>query len=191
MVVSVCSGQCHETGDCTDVGGPVDPGNGRTPHARVSGPSLVVVDSRNEIREFLASRRASITPKQAGLPAYGDNRRVPGLRREEVALLAGVSVDYYTRLERGNLNGVSESVLDALARALHLDEAERAHLFDLARAAKTTARPRRRPAQQRVRPSVQRILDAMTSAPAFVLNGRLDILTASQLGYALYSEMYA
>jgi transcriptional regulator with XRE-family HTH domain len=109
----------------------------------------VVVDNRNEIREFLASRRARITPEQAGLPAYGGNRRVSGLRREEVALLAGVSVDYYTPLERGNLGGVSESVLEALARALRLDEAERGHLFDLAQAASTTARTRRRPARQR------------------------------------------
>jgi transcriptional regulator with XRE-family HTH domain len=149
----------------------------------------VVVDNRNEIREFLASRRARITPEQAGLPAYGGNRRVPGLRREEVALLAGVSVDYYTRLERGNLGGVSEIVLDALVQALQLDEAERGHLFDLARAANTTARPRRRPAQQRVRPGVLRILDAM-DAPADVRNGRRDILAANRLGYALYSELY-
>jgi transcriptional regulator with XRE-family HTH domain len=148
------------------------------------------VDNRNEIREFLTSRRGRITPEQAGLPAYGTNRRVPGLRREEVALLAGVSVDYYTRLERGNLNGVSESVLEALARALQLDEAERAHLFDLTRAANPTPRTRRRAPQQRVRPSVQRILDAMTNAPAFVRNGRLDVLAANRLGYALYSPMY-
>ena len=146
---------------------------------------------RSEIREFLTSRRARITPEQAGLRVYGDNRRVPGLRREEVAMLAGVSVDYYTRLERGNLSGVSESVLEALARALQLDEAERAHLFDLARAAHPTTATRRRPTKQRVRPSVQRILDAMTGAPAFVQNGRLDILAANQLGRALYSEMYA
>jgi transcriptional regulator with XRE-family HTH domain len=146
------------------------------------------VDTRSEIREFLTSRRAKITPDQAGLPIYGDNRRVPGLRREEVALLAGVSVDYYTRLERGNMSGVSESVLEALARALQLDEAERSHLFDLARAAQTTAATRRRrPAKQRIRPGVQRILDAMTGAPAFVRNGRLDILAANQLGYALDS----
>src|SRR5215211_6965594 len=101
--------------------------------------SVMVVDNRNEVREFLASRRGRITPEQAGLPAFGGNRRVPGLRREEVALLAGVSVDYYTRLERGNISGVSEGVLDALARALQLDEAERGHLFDLARAATTSA----------------------------------------------------
>jgi len=148
------------------------------------------VDTRNEIREFLTSRRAKITPEQAGLPWYGENRRVPGLRREEVALLAGVSVDYYTRLERGNASGVSESVLEALARALQLDEAERAHLFDLARAAHTTTRTRRRQAKQRVRPSVQRILDAMTAAPAFVRNGRMDILAANRLGHAFYSQHF-
>ena len=152
----------------------------------------MVVDNRDEIRQFLASRRARITPDQAGLPAYGGNRRVPGLRREEVALLAGVSVDYYTRLERGNLGGVSETVLDAVARALQLDEAERGHLFDLARsAANTTARSRRRPAQQRVRPSIQRILDAITDAPADVRNGRRDLLAANRLGYALHSELFA
>jgi transcriptional regulator with XRE-family HTH domain len=148
------------------------------------------VDTRNEIREFLTSRRARITPEQAGLRWYGDNRRVPGLRREEVALLAGVSVDYYTRLERGNASGVSEGVLEALARALQLDEAERAHLFDLARATRTTPGTRRRPAKQRIRPSVQRILDAITGAPALVRNGRLDILAANRLGYALYSELF-
>ncbi len=116
---------------------------------------------------------------------------MPGLRREEVALLAGVSADYYTRLERGNLSGVSETVLEALARALQLDEAERAHLFDLARATQTTSRARRRSATRHVRPGVQRMLDAMTVAPAFVRNGRLDLLAANRLGHALYSEMYA
>jgi len=148
------------------------------------------VDTRNEIREFLTSRRAKITPEQAGLRTYGDNRRVPGLRREEVALLAGVSVDYYTRLERGNASGVSESVLEGLARALQLDDAERAHLFDLARAAGSTPRRRRRSTPQRVRPSVQRMLDAITGAPAFVRNGRLDILAANRLGRAFYSELF-
>jgi transcriptional regulator with XRE-family HTH domain len=144
------------------------------------------VDARSEIREFLTSRRARITPEQAGLSWYGENRRVSGLRREEVALLAGVSVDYYTRLERGNLAGVSETVLEALARALQLDEVERAHLFALARAAKPSApRPRRR-AQQRIRPSVQQMLDAMTGIPAFVRNDRLDILAANRLGRAFY-----
>jgi transcriptional regulator with XRE-family HTH domain len=148
------------------------------------------VDNRTEVRDFLVSRRARIAPEMAGLPAYGGHRRVPGLRREEVALLAGVSIDYYTRLERGNLNGVSESVLDALAGALQLDDAERAHLFDLARASSTTIRRRRDPAQRPVRPGVQRILDAMTGAPAYLRNGRRDILAANRLGYALYSELY-
>lgn len=148
------------------------------------------MDARSEIREFLTSRRARITPEQAGLPWYGDNRRVPGLRREEVALLAGVSVDYYTRLERGNAAGVSESVLEALARALQLDEAERAHLFELARAAHPAPRARLRTTKERVRPSVQRILDAITAAPAFVRNGRMDLLAANRLGRAFYAQHF-
>ncbi|MFI7546493.1 helix-turn-helix transcriptional regulator [Actinoplanes sp. NPDC049599] len=148
------------------------------------------MDNRRDIREFLASRRARITPDQAGLPHYGGHRRVPGLRREEVALLAGVSPDYYTRLERGNLGGVSEGVLDAIARALRLDEAERAHLADLARASNAPARARRRPGPQRIRPGVQQLLDAMTDAPAFVRNGRLDVLAANRLGFALYAPVF-
>jgi transcriptional regulator with XRE-family HTH domain len=88
------------------------------------------MDNRAQIREFLASRRARITPEQAGLPAYGSNRRVAGLRREEVAMLAGVSIDYYVRMERGNLAGASDAVLEGIARALQLDDAERGHLFD-------------------------------------------------------------
>jgi transcriptional regulator with XRE-family HTH domain len=149
------------------------------------------VETKQEIREFLTSRRGRITPEQAGLPTYG-SRRVPGLRREEVAVLAGVSIQYYTRLERGDMNGVSESVLEALARALQLDDAERAHLLDLARAAHPTpARPRRRHAKPRIRPEVQWTLDAITGAAAFVGNERLDILAANQLGRALFSELYA
>jgi transcriptional regulator with XRE-family HTH domain len=149
------------------------------------------VDNRTEIRDFLSSRRAKITPEQAGLPAYGGRRRVPGLRREEVALLAGVSVDYYTRLERGDLKGASDSVLDAVASALRLDEPERAHLNNLAQAANNAQRVRRRrPLQEGLRPTIQRILDAMTGAPAYVRNGRRDILAANRLGYALYSELY-
>jgi transcriptional regulator with XRE-family HTH domain len=148
------------------------------------------VDNRSEVRDFLATRRAKLTPEQAGLPMYGGHRRVSGLRREEVALLAGVSVDYYTRLERGNLAGASDSVLESLARALQLDEAERTHLFDLARAANATAGTRRRPGTGRVRPSVQRILDAMTSAPAIVRNGRSDYVAANRLGRALYAPVF-
>jgi transcriptional regulator with XRE-family HTH domain len=152
-------------------------------------PSVVNVDNRSEAREFLASRRARLTPREVGLPAFGGNRRVAGLRREEVALLAGVSVDYYTRLERGNLRGVSESVLDGIAGALQLDEAERAHLFDLARTANATAGTRRRSSAQRVRPGVQRVLDAVVGAPAWIRNGRADIVATNALGRALYAPV--
>ena len=149
------------------------------------------MEAKQEIREFLTSRRARITPDQVGLTSYG-SRRVPGLRREEVAVLAGVSVPYYTRLERGDMSGASENVLSALADALQLDDAERAHLLDLARAAHPTpARPRRRQAKQRVRPEIQWTLDAITGAAAFVANERLDILAANPLGRALFSELYA
>ena len=148
------------------------------------------VNRSSEIREFLVSRRARITPQQAGLLAYGANRRVKGLRREEVAMLAGVSVDYYTRLERGNLAGASESVLDALARALHLDEAERVHLFDLARSANASASTHRRTSSNRVRLGVQRVLDAMTGAPAWIRNGRADMLATNALGRALYAPVF-
>jgi len=149
-------------------------------------------DARTEIREFLSTRRAKISPEQAGLPVYGGaRRRVSGLRREEVALLAGISTEYYTRLERGNAIGVSDSVIDGIAHALQLDEAERTHLLDLLRTAGTTRPQRRRPAVQRVRPTVQRILDSMSGTPALVLNGRLDILAANALGSALFSPVYA
>ena len=147
------------------------------------------MDNRAEIREFLASRRAKVTPEQAGLPAGGGRRRVQGLRREEVAVLAGVSTDWYTRLEKGHINGVSTDVLDAVARALRLDEAERDHLFNLAKAARHSRAPRRRP-QARIRPSVHRILDSMTTTAAFVRNGRLDVLAANALGRALYSPAF-
>src|SRR5438128_12682221 len=150
------------------------------------------MDNRTEIREFLASRRARITPEQAGLPSYAGRGRVRGLGRGEVAEMAAVSIEYYTRLEGGNLAGASETVLEGLSRALQLDEAERAHLFDLARASGMGSRWRRRPApKQRIRQGVQLALDAITGAPAFVGNERLDILAANQLGYALYSEMFA
>jgi transcriptional regulator with XRE-family HTH domain len=151
------------------------------------------MDHRSETRDFLTTRRARITPEQAGLPAYGTGRRVPGLRREEAAMLAGVSVDYYTRLERGNLTGVSESVLESLARALRLDDAEREHLYDLARQANAgprTARASRRRTTANVRPGVQRLLDAMTGAPAYVRNGRLDVLAANHLGRAVFAPLF-
>jgi transcriptional regulator with XRE-family HTH domain len=149
------------------------------------------VDTKSEIREFLSSRRGRITPDQVGLMTYGP-RRVPGLRREEVAVLAGVSLPYYTRLERGDMSGVSESVLDALADALRLDDAERAHLLDLARAAHPAPRrPHRRQADHAVRPAVQWTLNAITGAAAYVGNNHLDLLAANELGRALFSELYA
>src|SRR5574337_29270 len=146
---------------------------------------------RNDIGEFLSTRRAKISPQQAGLATYG-RRRVPGLRREEVAMLAGVSTDYYAKLERGNLAGVSNGVLDAVARALQLDDAEQAHLRDLASSANASPRSHRpTPPALKVRPAVQHILDGMTEVPAFVRNCRLDVLAATRLGYALYSPAYA
>ncbi|CAN7474584.1 helix-turn-helix transcriptional regulator [Arthrobacter sp. LjRoot78] len=156
---------------------------------------MVDVDRKDEIREFLMSRRAKISPEQAGIPNYGELRRVPGLRREEVAQLAGVSTDYYTRLERGSIRGVSDSVLEAVASALQLDDAERTHLMDLARTANSPSRVEsrkapRRPPQQRVRPGVLRLLDGMTGVVAMVQNGRSDVLAANLLGRALYSEVF-
>ncbi|RFC78453.1 helix-turn-helix transcriptional regulator [Streptomyces sp. AcE210] len=148
------------------------------------------MSTQSDIRAFLTSRRAKITPQQAGLPAYGGNRRVPGLRREEVAMLAGVSIDYYVRLERGHLAGASEEVLDGVANALQLDDAERSHLYDLARA--VARRPTRRTRRIRAVPdSVLRVLDSMTDAPAFIRNGRLDILAVNRLGRALYAPLFA
>lgn len=143
-----------------------------------------------EIREFLTTRRARLTPERAGLPTYGRTRRVQGLRREEVALLAGISVEYYTRLERGNARGVSDDVLESVSRALQLDEAEHAHLVDLVRTASTERPPRKAATPVTVRPSIRRLVDAMGEIPAFVSNGRLDILYANPLAEALYSEHF-
>jgi transcriptional regulator with XRE-family HTH domain len=150
------------------------------------------MDNRAEVREFLTSRRARLTAKQAGLPDTG-SRRVAGLRRSEVAMIAGVSVEYYAKLERGAIAGVSASVLDALARALQLDDAERAHLFHLAHAADGTSagmRPRRRPAKRWTpSPSLQWVLDRFT-APAIVRNGRMDLLATNHLGRAMHAALY-
>ncbi|HET7397807.1 MAG TPA: helix-turn-helix transcriptional regulator [Intrasporangium sp.] len=147
--------------------------------------------TRNDLKEFLTTRRAKITPEQSGLPVYGANRRVTGLRREEVALLAGISVEYYTRLERGSVGSVSDGVLDGLVHALRLDEAERDHLYRLVRTAGSPARrsARRAPARNRVRPTIQRILDQMPM-PAYLRNGCFDVLAANDLGRALYSPLY-
>ncbi|MFJ7955846.1 helix-turn-helix transcriptional regulator [Streptomyces sp. NPDC096319] len=153
------------------------------------------MDNHEEVREFLTSRRAKISPEQAGLPA-GTRRRVPGLRRSEVAALADVSVEYYAKLERGNLAGASPAVLEAVARALQLDDAERAHLLHLAQAADGTdalTRPRRRaaPRQWKAHRSLQWTLDAITAGPAVVANGRMDVLAANPLARAFYTDLFA
>jgi transcriptional regulator with XRE-family HTH domain len=163
-----------------------------SPRALATGLAWEGVDPKGDIREFLTSRRARLTPAAVGLPDHGP-RRVPGLRREEVAVLAGVSVPYYTKLERGDLSGVSESVLEALVRALQLDEAERGYLHDLARTVQpTAARPRRarRVTKDVVRPGVQRLLDAITGAAAVIQNGRGDLLAGNRLGHALYADIF-
>ena len=149
------------------------------------------MDNRAQIREFLVSRRARITPAQAGLPAYGGNRRVAGLRREEVALLAGVSIDYYVRMERGNLAGASDAVLEGVARALQLDDAERDHLFDLARSSAPAPARQRRSRESGISASVQQVLDAITGTPAWVRNARHDMLAANRLARALYAPLLA
>ena len=152
------------------------------------------MDHRNDLREFLTSRRERLTPQQAGLPDFGGRRRVKGLRREEVALLAGMSTEYYVRLERGNGAGVSEAVLDGISRALQLDEAEHAHLYDLVRAANQGDRPRPAVAGRRVlsrsSTNVLQLIDAMHDVPVFVQNGRLDAVATNRLGAALFSEMF-
>src|SRR5712691_5158641 len=172
-------GTVHTTSQRGELPGPDERGTRRDPQP--GGTSCTVADMagtsdpagvRGEIGAFLSTRRARISPAQAGLPVYrGEHRRVPGLRREEVAVLAGISTEYYTRFEPGNATGVSDSVIDGIAHALQLDDAERAHLLDLIRTAGRTRRPRRRPAPQHVRPAVQRIIDSMTGTPALVLNG--------------------
>jgi transcriptional regulator with XRE-family HTH domain len=146
-----------------------------------------------ELREFLRSRRAKITPGEAGLVPAPGTRRVPGLRREEVAQLAGVSVDYYVRLERGRDVNVSEAVLDAITRALRLDDIERSHLFALARHARhARSRSRSRPLPpQRVRPGLYRILETLTETPALIVGRRTDVLATNRLARALYTDFDA
>ncbi|MGW4337570.1 helix-turn-helix transcriptional regulator [Rhodococcus koreensis] len=150
------------------------------------------MDIGKDLKEFLMTRRAKITPEQVGLPP-GRRRRVPGLRREEVAQLAGVSIEYYTQIERGNVAGVSDDVLHAVARALRLTEEEAAHLFDLVRAAGTTTGAARAPrrADRKIPDGVQALIDGMVDSPAVVLNGHLDIVAANPLGHTLYAPVFA
>ncbi|SER60124.1 Helix-turn-helix domain-containing protein [Lentzea albida] len=160
-------------------------GPASTPHGRVNRLTLGCVNT--ELREFLRSRRARVTPEEAGLPVFPGSRRVPGLRREEVAQLAGVSVDYYVRLERGKNVNVSESVLDALARALRLNETERAHLYTVA---KPTRKSQALP-PQRVRPGLRRAVDSMPDVPVMLLGRRTDVLATNALARALYKDFEA
>ncbi|WP_426512856.1 helix-turn-helix domain-containing protein [Dactylosporangium sp. McL0621] len=145
--------------------------------------------NRDEIRDFLASRRAKISPEQAGLPTSA-RRRVPGLRREEVAVLAGVSTEWYTRLEKGHIAGVSDDVLDAVARTLQLNQDERTYLFDLARASRPAQQAPSRRRDVEIPPRVQWLLDSMTMSSAFVRNGRMDVVATNALALALHAPMF-
>lgn len=173
-------------------------GAGRAADAGGLAGRTAKVDNRAEIRDFLASRRAKLTPQQVGLPDNG-HRRVTGLRREEVAVLAGVSTEWYARLEKGHIDGVSEDVLASVAAALRLDDDEITYLTDLARAAKPAPRARRtlqKPDQEdlaylQVEPRVQWMLDTITLSAGFVRNGRLDVLAANALGRALHAPLFA
>jgi transcriptional regulator with XRE-family HTH domain len=147
------------------------------------------MDYQSELREFLISRRARLTPEEAGVPTHAGSRRVPGLRREEVAHLAGVSVDYYTRLERGKTKGASVEVLEAIARALQLDDTEREHLMHLVQATRPVRAGARKASRPQIRPAIQMVLDSIT-APATVQNERLDLLAANRLGRALYAQAF-
>jgi transcriptional regulator with XRE-family HTH domain len=144
---------------------------------------------RSEIAEFLQSRRARLQPEDVGVPSTGERRRVPGLRRSELAQLAGVSVEYYTRLEQGRAGNVSDMVIDAIAQALRLDATERTHLTDLLRP-QPAARRRRRSSPQRLRPGVVQLLNSISS-PAFVLGRRMDVLAANRMARLLLTDFDA
>lgn len=146
-------------------------------------------DNRDDIRDFLATRRARLSPESVGLPA-GSRRRVPGLRREEVAVLSGVSTEWYTRLEKGHISGVSEDVLGAVARALRLSDDERDYLFDLAKAARPTLRPAVPPRERSIDSPVQWLMDSITMSAAFLRNGRLDVIATNHLARALHAPMF-
>lgn len=147
------------------------------------------MDIAKDIKEFLMTRRARIGPEQIGLPA-GRRRRVPGLRREEVAQLAGVSTEYYTQIERGNVAGVSDDVLHAIARALRLSDDETTHFFDLVRAVIGTRAGTKRGASSTIPDGVQALIGGMAGSPAIIMNGTLDIVAANRLGRALYAPMF-
>ncbi len=153
-----------------------------------AGSTTAELRGKTELRDFLRSRRARLTPEAAGLAPHPGSRRVPGLRREEVAQLAGVSVDYYVRLERGRNPHVSDAVLDAIARALRLDDVERGHLFALARPSHTQHRVT---PPQRVRPGLYQVLDSLGDIPALITGRRLDILAGNRMARALHTDFDA
>lgn len=157
---------------------------------RVSTPARTArATARRDVGAFLASRRARVSPGEAGLAPGVGRRRVKGLRREEVALLAGISVEYYSRLERGHVGAVSDAVLDSLARVLRLDELERAHLTELVRTAGGSPTGARTGSPSTARPELAGLLDVI-GAPAFVRNARLDILAANPLARVLYAHVF-
>ncbi|MEV0411714.1 helix-turn-helix transcriptional regulator [Streptomyces sp. NPDC050448] len=146
------------------------------------------MNRKSQLGEFLQTRRSQLRPEDLHLPTYNERRRVPGLRREELALLAGVSASYYTRLEQGQSQSASPEVLDAIARALRLDESERRHLHDLAEVDRDRPRHRaRRPAPERVSEAARQLLDVLTDVPAIVLGLRSDVLAWNRLGHALFA----
>lgn len=154
----------------------------QAPHSPAPEP----LDGRAELSEFLRTRRARLQPEDVGLPNYGRHRRVPGLRREELAQLAGVSVAYYTRLEQGNGRNVSGEVLDAIARALRLTDAEHAHLTHLAKPKQHKKKRAARP--QRMRPALLQLMDAMDGVPAYVVGRRSDILGWNRMAAAVFGD---
>ena len=173
----------HQIEECAGVGCAAS-----TPYGPCASPIVDAMTTRDDVSDFLMSRRAKVTPEQVSLPA-GGNRRVPGLRRSEVAMLADVSVEYYAQLERGNIAGVSEGVLNSISKALRLSTDEESYLFNLARAANESPVTTRRRTSKvaEVRPTLQFALDSFTGGPAFIRNGRMDILAANAIGFALYS----
>ncbi|MCX2925139.1 helix-turn-helix domain-containing protein [Streptomyces sp. NEAU-W12] len=144
------------------------------------------MDGKTQLGDFLQTRRSQLRPEDIGVPTYGERRRVPGLRREELALLAGVSTSYYTRLEQGQSLSASPGVLDAIAGALRLDESERRYLHDLARVDRRRTRSRR-PAPERVPEATRQFLDVLGDVPSIVLGRRSDVLAWNRLGHALFA----
>ena len=195
---AVCLDRRHpENAACRKAGtGPLKEGYSQRPFKDAhTTPTLGGMDdkeaARAAVREFLSSRRDRVSPADAGLPVGGTRRRVKGLRREEVALLAGVSPEYYIRLERGQATGPSASVVESVAAVLRLDDDERRHLDRLLAALTPEARKRREAAvKDTVCPGIRVLLDSMGHLPAVVFNSRLDVLAANELGRALYAPLF-